>query len=276
MPLNVFETNALSKSAYPCDVHTHTLASRHAYSTIMECAAVAKARGLALVGSTDHYSCMISETVDVRDYQHFINFEVWPDVIDGVRVLHGVEADIVDLEGNLFGWDIRLPYTLTGHAAREGMTLKGMVMPHADYVIASIHDDTFCEGASLSETTAMYIGALEQPEVAILGHIGRSGVPFDLDEVLIAARDLHKLIEINEHSFADRYDIGRRTHCRDIAVRCAELGVSISVGTDAHIATDVGDFRRTHALLTEIDFPEELNACADMERFLSYVPTVRS
>ena len=272
MSLKVFDSGSLAPSAYACDVHTHTLASRHAYSTIAECVAVAKARGLALLGSTDHYSCMTSPTIDVRDYQYYINFEVWPDVWDGVRVLHGVEADIVDLKGHLFGWNLALSAGITGHAFSRETTLQESVLPHAQYVIASVHDTTFCEGASLSETTAMYVAALERPEVAILGHAGRSGVPFDLDEVLVCARELGKLIEINEHSFESHYGASRRERCREIAVRCAELGVSISCGTDAHIATDIGDFTRTRALLDEIDFPPELIACADPERFLSFVP----
>lgn len=271
MPLKVFDSENLKPSAFACDAHTHTLASRHAYSTIAECVAVAKARGLALLGSTDHYSCMTSPTLDVRDYQYYINFEVWPDVWDGVRVLHGVEADIVDLKGRLFGWDLPLVAGITGRPFKAEKTLAEMVLPHAQYVIASIHDETFCEGASLSETTAMYVGALEQPKVAMLGHIGRSGVPFDLDEVLICARELGKLIEINEHSFESHYGAERHARCREIAVRCAELGVSISCGTDAHIATDVGDFTRTRALLDEIDFPPELIAVADAERFCSFV-----
>ena len=272
MSLKVFDSDNLAPSAFACDVHTHTVASRHAYSTVGECVAVAKARGLQLLGSTDHYSCMTSPTVDVRDYQHYINFEVWPDVWDGVRILHGVEADIVDLKGRLFGWDIPLSAGITGRAYRKETTLQEMVLPHAQYVIASVHDTTFCEDASLAETTAMYVGALEQQGVAILGHIGRSGVPFDLDEVLVCAREMGKLIEINEHSFESHYGAERHARCRDIAVRCAELGVSISCGTDAHIATDVGDFTHTRAMLDEIGFPPELVACADAERFLSFVP----
>ena len=42
----------------------------------------------------------------------------------------------------------------------------------------------------------MYLNVLAQPKVFVLGHVGRAGVPFDLDTVLTAARDSHKLIEI--------------------------------------------------------------------------------
>ena len=36
------------------DVHTHTIASGHAYSTVREMITMAKARGLALVGLSEH------------------------------------------------------------------------------------------------------------------------------------------------------------------------------------------------------------------------------
>ena len=42
-----------------CDVHTHTLYSRHAYSTILENVHAAKEAGLELLGSTDHFSSML-------------------------------------------------------------------------------------------------------------------------------------------------------------------------------------------------------------------------
>ena len=36
------------------DIHTHSIASMHAYSTIREIATMAKEKGLALVGISDH------------------------------------------------------------------------------------------------------------------------------------------------------------------------------------------------------------------------------
>ena len=46
--------------------------------------------------------------------------------------------------------------------------------------------------------------------------------------------------------------------CRDIARRCAELGVGITVSTDAHISSDIGCFSQAPAMLEEIGFPQEL------------------
>ncbi len=44
-------------------------------------------------------------------------------------------------------------------------------------MIASVHDGSFAEGASVSQVTDMYVAALEQEKVFILGHTGRSGLP---------------------------------------------------------------------------------------------------
>ena len=55
-----------------CDVHTHTIYSRHAYSTIGECVRAAAEAGLELLGSTDHFGAMLFPTNDARNFQHFI------------------------------------------------------------------------------------------------------------------------------------------------------------------------------------------------------------
>ena len=79
-----------------CDVHTHTLYSRHAYSTVRENVLAAREAGLELLGVTDHFSDMLFPNTDLtrgslRDYQHFINMRVWPRTWEGIRLLHGAE-----------------------------------------------------------------------------------------------------------------------------------------------------------------------------------------
>lgn len=244
-----------------CDTHTHTLFSRHSYSTIEECVRAAADRGLELYGATDHYSAMLypehGGQQDVRDFQFFMNFEVWPRVWHGVQVMHGCEADIVDLEGHLFGYDVPVTHTLGGDVRRKPTTLKDIVFRDCDYVVASVHGQDFAKGANSVQVTEMYLRALDDPKVLMLGHIGRTGLPIDVDAVVTAVRDQHKLIEINETSLRRP---GNTKRCRTIAERCAELGCSIAVNSDAHIATDIGHFECAEAMLDEIGFPEELIA----------------
>lgn len=248
-----------------CDVHTHTLYSRHAYSTLEENVREAAEQRIELLGVTEHFSDMLWPDRDIRHFQYFTNMHIWPRSWHGVRLLRGCEADIVDLDGNLFGWDTTYDRSIVDMPYGP-MTLKDHVFRHCDYVIASIHGKEFAAGASLAETTRMYVRALEDPKVAIVGHPGRAGVPFDIDEVLAAARDLHKMIELNEHSFGFPLPKAHEA-CRAIALRCAETGTRVAVSTDAHISCEVGRFEKVPALLDEIDFPPELIATRSADAF---------
>ena len=243
---------------FRCDAHTHTLYSRHAYSTIMENLQAARTAGLELLGSADHLSGMLFPISDIRNYQFFLNMDVWPREHDGVVLLRGAEVDILGLDGRLFGQDIPVDASIVGRLYKEEKSLFERLTEPLDYVVASVHNNAFADGATMDETTQMYLNVLAQPKVFILGHVGRSGVPFDLDTVLAAARDAHKLIEINEHSLQRGATSGTYRRCRDIARRCAELGVGITVSTDAHIACDIGRMPAAAEMLASIDFPEEL------------------
>lgn len=238
------------------DMHTHTLFSRHAYSTIEENVRAAAGAGLEILGSTDHFSCMLFPEQHVRNFQFFANTGAWPRTWHGVTLLHGAEADIVGLDGSLFGQDIAYAQDITGRARSAELTLFDWVAREADYLIASVHNADFAEGCSVSDVTDMYIAALEQPRVLILGHTGRAGLPYDVDAVLACAKERHKLIEINEHSL--EIDGPHHGVCRGIAERCAEMGVGIVVSSDAHIAPRIGRFPSVEKMLDEIHFPEDL------------------
>ena len=250
------------------DVHTHTIFSRHAYSTIEEDVRAAGAAGLDLLGSTDHFSSMLFPQQHLRNFQYFTNRACWPRQWGGVTLLRGAELDIVDLEGSFFGQDIMVSESISGHIYEPPRTLFDCVTCDCDYLIASVHCELFAAGATLAQGAEMYCRALDNPKVLILGHVGRAGVPFEVDPVLEHARELGKLIEINEHSFetGTKRALGA---CHRIAERCAELGVGIVVNSDAHIACDIGRYPHVEAMLEEIGFPEELIANRSAEAFLA-------
>lgn len=257
-----------------CDVHTHSIYSRHAYSTVRENVLAARETGLELLGVTDHFSDMLFpgadlHHADLRDYQHFINMRIWPRRWEGVRLLRGAEADIRTLDGRLFGQDIEVTHDITGRRSRHVASLYDRVAQSCDYLVASVHYKDFAEGASLVQTTEMYLRAMERPKVLILGHTGRAGVPFDVREVVGEAVRRHRLIEINEHSLETRGREGRTwASCKKIAETCAELGCGIVVNTDAHISCAVGRFPSALGMLEEIHFPQELVATRSAEAFI--------
>ena len=72
------------------DLHTHTIASTHAYSTVYEMVRCAKAKGLIAIGITDHGPDM----KDGPHEWHFSNLNIIPREIDGVAVIRGIEFNI--------------------------------------------------------------------------------------------------------------------------------------------------------------------------------------
>lgn len=244
-----------------CDTHTHTIFSRHAYSTIEECVRAAAERGLELYAATDHFSCMLFPErpggPDLRDYQFFLNFHDWPRMWHGIEVMRGCEADIVDLEGHLFGHDVPVTHGIAGDLRSDPTTLLADVLKECDYVVASVHGQDFLRDASCEQVTEMYLRVLDEPKVFTLGHIDRTEYDFDVDAVVTAARDQNRLVELNVASLSRREPARRARH---VVERCRDLGCPVVVNTDTHIACGIGHFEKAIDLLDELDFPEELVA----------------
>ncbi len=226
------------------DTHTHTNCSSHAYSTLIENVREGKKRGLEMICMTNHTPAL----PDSPHLWHFRNMRGLPSEIEGVKVLYGAEANIIDKKGN-----IDLPI-----AEQKMMQV----------MIASIHPPCYLSG-SIEEHTATYIGAIKNPYITIIGHSGSPRFSYDIDAVVRAAKEYNKCIEINAHSYTARPE--NAENCRRIAAACKRLGAKIVVASDAHNAFEVGVFDKATEMLCDIDFPEELIANLNAKRFESYL-----
>ena len=214
------------------DLHTHTVANTHAYSTVTENATYASQTGIEAIAITDHAPGM----PDGAHRWHFLNSVVLPREINGVKVLRGAEVDIVDACGTL---DLEMDY------------LKAL-----DWVIVSFHKPACREIGTIAERTQCYIDLLENPQIDMLGHCGSPIFDFDIPTVIDCAKEYDKVIEINENTFNIRAN--NIPICKEIAIACADKGVKISVNSDAHFHQHIGNFTKALAMLEEIDFPQEL------------------
>jgi putative hydrolase len=220
------------------DMHTHTIVSGHAHSTLAENCRVARQRGHTHIAMTDHGPAMPGGP----DLVYFFASTA-PKYAEGVRIIRGVEANIVGGNGEL---DIPEP-----------------VLGRLEFVIASMHE--ICWAPSDYEThTKAWLSIVENPHVDCLGHIGNANYAFDMETVLKKCAGTGKMIEINNHSFDVRR--GSRENCGKAALLCMEYGVPVVVTTDAHFMDDVGVFGYSLELLDDIGFPEELVLNADTER----------
>lgn len=233
------------------DLHTHTVASGHAYGTLRDNISVAKERGLLAMGTSDHSPGMEGTTDDA----FFQNYRVIPDYIDGVRILKGMEANVTDFDGTVDG---------------------GQVMEKLDYVIASLHSHCIKAG-SVEDNTRALIGAMKNPQVKIIGHPDDGRYPLDYDRLVPAAVRYGVALEINNSSLrasSSRKDGARLV--KILAEKARHYGAYVVMGSDAHIWLDVGRMDEAEKVLREADFPEErvLNYSMEGLRFLLRKRTV--
>ncbi|MBQ7901849.1 MAG: phosphatase [Clostridia bacterium] len=213
------------------DLHCHTIASDHAYSTVTENIKYASEIGMEAIAVTDHCPAL----GDAPHQFYYDSLHILPRELYGVRLLIGCEANILDINGTL--------------------DMKPETLSKLDIVIASIHNPFYKDVDSPDNTNA-YIKVLENPYVDILGHSGNPRCRYDIEAVLRKAKELHKFVEINNNTFNVRkqnIDI-----CREIALKAKEIGTGIVVNSDAHFFTHIGEFDHAVQMLKEIDFPEEL------------------
>ena len=110
------------------DLHTHTVASGHAFSTLKENIEEAAAKGLKAMGTSDHYSAMPGSAQPI----YFTNFKAIKEKILGVRIFTGMEANIIDLEGKLD--EIHVIYTNMENAVtNETQTLQLLPLKKASF-----------------------------------------------------------------------------------------------------------------------------------------------
>ncbi len=219
---------------FVADVHTHSLISQHAYSTIDENARAAKEKGIQLIALTDHAPGM----KNTAPRAFFTNYHVLPHHLHGVELLHGAELNIMDYDGNI--------------------DLEEDILKKLDIAIASLHPPCIAFGTK-EENTRASIKAMENPYVDILGHPGDPRYPIDVKEVVLAAKKTETLIEINNASLVpDGFRKGSDVVIEQILQYAMKYDVPVVLGSDAHFYTLIGDFTYCTALLEKVGFPDEL------------------
>ena len=197
------------------DLHTHTIASGHAFSTVKEMMDSAVVRGLKMIAITDHGLNM----PDGPHEYYFSKLLELPGNFNGVDILKGVEANIVDINGNL---DMPIG-----------------ILQSLDIILAGFHTGTGYQGDSVEQNTRALIAAIQHPYVHIISHPGNPEYPVDLERVVNAAKMAGKALEINNSSFYLSRS-GSASRCNQLARLVAKTGTLISINSDAHNCFMVG------------------------------------
>lgn len=229
------------------DAHTHSVASGHAYSSIQEMAQAAAEKGLQVLGITEH-GPSIPGTCPLI---YFKNMFVVPRMMYGVRLLMGCEINILDNNGTL--------------------DLNDEYIGYLDIAIAGIHVNCW-KGGTREENTEGMLKVIRNPRIHMICHPGDDTAELDFEPIVVAAKETHTLLEINNHSLApERKRTAARDHNLTLLRLCKKHGTPIMLGSDAHVSFQIADYERLWPLLAETDFPDELVMNYRPERFFSYL-----
>lgn len=224
------------------DLHTHTIASGHAYSTWKENVEEARKTGLRALGTSEHAERMPGTS----HRMYFMNFKEFPKELNGVLIYSGIEANIYGPNGEI---DVH-PSILHG----------------LDYIIASMHLPCL-ENLGEAGNTNTLLKAIENPDVTIIGHPDDSRYPLRMEEIAAAAAEHHTALEVNNSSMHPlNYRENARENILEMLCYCKKYRTNVILGSDSHIYLEIGKFDRALDVLAEADFPEELVVNFDMER----------
>lgn len=236
---------------YPADLHTHTIASGHAYATLTEMVRSAQEKGLSLLGITEHSSGIPGAPDDI----YFQNLRVVPRELFGVRLLLGAEINIINYQGAL--------------------DLPPRVIRMLDVRIAGIHSVCYRLG-SMKENTRAVLAVLQNPSIDIIAHPDDGNCPLDYEAITAAAKEHHKILEINNNAMRmqSRKDVA--DNIRTILRLCMQLECPVLLGSDAHFTNDVGNFDQVEPLLQEVGFPDRLVLNRDPAAVLDFLAENRA
>jgi DNA polymerase (family X) len=198
-------------------LHCHTRYSDGSNS-VEELALACRASGYQYIGITDHSQAAAyagglkaGDLARQADEIDEVNGR-----LEGIRVLKGVEADILQ--------DGRIDF-------------DEAVLARLDFVIASIHSRFNMNAA---EMTARMLAAMDNPHLTIIGHpTGRlllSRDPYGLDIEAVIEKAASKGVALEINADPHRLDLDWR-----LARRARDRGAAMSIGADAHSAAGIAN-----------------------------------
>ncbi len=232
------------------DVHTHTIVSGHAFSSLQEMVRTAADKGLELFGITEHAPSLPGSCAPI----YFRNLHVVPRQMYGVELLLGAELNILDYAGHI---DLSEEY-----------------WKMLDLRIAGIHSLCYTSG-TLEQNTAAMLGAIHHPYVQIISHPGDGTADLLFEPIVLAAKETHTLLEINNSSLNPvRHKEKARDNNLEILRLCKRYEEPIILGSDAHISFSIADYSYIYELLQITDFPEKLILNDKPKQFKQYLKQV--
>ena len=248
------------------DLHTHTIFSKHAYSTAREVIQAARERHLTYIAITDHFFLPKDYILDKNTISQFAYQDEWFNMRDyaDVRVIGGMEMNLCQ-DIPLCDKDLKK----LAMAKWRPIGLHSWFLSLRDMTPAMVYKE-FEKAVRSKPYSPLYPTALAHIEREIENldykkhykeYMKNGRLSDDIKEMLMALVDLACdegiPLELNESSM-------RYNKCGNVeAIRywlnyAKEKKAKIYMGTDSHYCEAVGIFERSLDMLEEVKYPIDL------------------
>lgn len=202
------------------DLHIHTIASGHAYNTILEYINRAKELKMKIIGISDHgpgnSEAIVSEV-------YFKSLNRIPKIINGIRILKGVEANIMDIDGSI--------------------DISDKTLNKLDFVIANFHLHTDYSDRGAKINSRAIINTIKSQKINILSHPYNTEMfNIEVKKIYEAACQYDILLEINiPYLKIDKFDSNISSNLKAMVNIVKKHNKKVLVGSDAHNIWELAD-----------------------------------
>ena len=218
---------------YLIDLHIHTNVNPHAYSTLEENIRSAQEKGMRVIAITNHGPAL----QDSPHWWSLVNMRVIPEYVGDLRVLKGVETNIIDENGNF--------------------DINQRIYDVMDIILCGLHTvEAYGDPSDIIKNTRAVINMIRSQKIDIMVHLGNPQFPLEYELVVQEAVKAGVAIEINNSSLKNSRK-GSRPNCKKILELCKKYEAMVSLGTDSHISYDIGEFKEAQLLIEEVGYPDE-------------------
>jgi putative hydrolase len=229
------------------DLHVHTVASGHAFNTLEEYADCAEKKGMKAIAITDHGPNLKGSSQSA--YFSVLCYIV-PETMGSVRILKGIEANILDTDGTL-----DVPF----HAKQK-----------LDLVLTFLHPFTaYRDGGERANTKAILSAFERNPCIDILVHPLASWFPVDVKEIVQNACAHGIAIELNENMFRSQKIEERKIACM-VETTLSVRGMFV-VSSDAHHVSVLGNDTFSREIIRKYAVPESSILNNSLTRVLDFI-----
>ena len=217
---------------FSIDLHTHTIASGHAFCTLNELATRANKLNMDAIAITDHGPGLPNGP----HFYHFVNQWRFREIPGKCKIFSGVEEDLSTAKGEVF--------------------LPDDVLKKLDVVLLGLHP--YPKGfAMINDSKTVLkslLKAMENPLIKGITHPVNNWFDFNVKEIVKNAKPTGTAVELNLSKVK-----GLETKLEEFLDFVGEFDAPLMINSDSHTVTELGNWGNLQQFVDKINMRKVLN-----------------